>query len=120
MSSFLLEHRVQRFRDAGEVLNEAAVYVCRSEERSHLRCVTQKRGVFERLRILRGNSEFARGNNMTEVIDFRLEEFALLHTEGHPCLSQQGEYLIDVSDVLFRVFRKDNYIIEINEARLPS
>ena len=118
-ASVLFEHRVQRFRDTGEFLNEASVYVCRSEERSHLRCVTRER-VFKRLRILRSNSEFARGNNVAEVIDLRLVELALLQLEGHLCLSQQGEYLIDVSDLLFRVFRKDNYIIEIYEARLPS
>ena len=76
--------------------------------------------MFERLIVFRGNGEFAQGNNVTEVLDLRLEEFALLQLEGHPCLSQQGEYLIDESDVLFCFFRKENYIIEIYEARFPS
>ena len=55
----LLEHRFQRFRDGEEVLHEKAVNVYRYEERSHLRCDTRERGVFERLHAFGGNSDFA-------------------------------------------------------------
>ena len=76
----LIKYRAQPLRDAGKVLHEVSVNVRRSEERAHLRCVTRERCVFERFRVLPGNSELARSNHVTHVIDVGFEDLASLQT----------------------------------------
>ena len=57
---------------------------------------------------------------MAKVFALPLEEAALRELQTHTCFTEQGQYGVEVTNVIFVGFLKHDYIVQIHETHLPT